>query len=77
MTCNPMPFVMLSGTPLHHDYTSENIEMVNKGCCNLQRHIENAKAYGISVVVAVNQFVSDTPAELEAVRQAAMAAGEH
>ena len=43
----------------------------------LQRHIENAKAYGISVVVAINQFASDTPAELEAVRQAAVEAGEH
>ena len=29
-------FICFSGTPLHHDYTSENIEMVRKGCCNLQ-----------------------------------------
>ena len=50
--------------------------MVPQGCCNLQRHVENARAYGIQVVVAINQFASDTPAELEAVRQAAMDAGQ-
>lgn len=40
------------------------------------RHIQNAKKYGVPVVVAVNQFATDTPAELEAVRQAAVDAGE-
>ena len=48
---------------------------VRRGCCNLQRHIENARAYGIPVVIAINQFAADTEAELEAVRQAAMDAG--
>ena len=48
---------------------------VRRGCCNLQRHIENARAYGIPVVIAINQFAADTEAELEAVRQAALDAG--
>jgi formyltetrahydrofolate synthetase len=39
-----------SGTPLHHDYTNENVELVTKGCCNLERHIQNALSYGVHVV---------------------------
>jgi formyltetrahydrofolate synthetase len=39
------------------------------------RHIENTRAYGVPVVVAINAFASDTPAELEAVKTAALAAG--
>jgi formyltetrahydrofolate synthetase len=39
------------------------------------RHIENTRRYGVPVVVAINAFASDTPAELEAVRAAALAAG--
>ena len=61
---------------MHHDYLTENVELVRAGCCNLERHVANARKYGIPVVVAINQFASDSPAELEAVREAAMAAGE-
>ena len=64
-----------AGNPLHHDYTNENVELVTAGCCNLARHIENARKYGVPVVVAINQFACDTPAELEAMRAAAMEAG--
>lgn len=39
------------------------------------RHIENTRAYGVPVVVAINAFATDTPAELEAVKAAALAAG--
>mmetsp|Transcript_23440 Transcript_23440/g.51458 ORF Transcript_23440/g.51458 Transcript_23440/m.51458 type:complete len:637 (+) Transcript_23440:214-2124(+) len=66
---------VVAGTPLHHDYKTENVGLVSAGCCNLERHIQNAKNFGIPVVVAVNQFATDTPAELEAVRSAAIAAG--
>lgn len=66
---------VVAGTPLHHDYLTENVELVTKGCCNLARHVDNARKYGVPVVVAINQFASDTAAELEAVRSAAMAAG--
>ncbi|GFR43990.1 hypothetical protein Agub_g5136 [Astrephomene gubernaculifera] len=66
---------VVAGTPLHHDYTTENVPLVSAGCCNLVRHIQNARKYGVPVVVAVNRFASDTDAELEAVRAAALEAG--
>ena len=39
------------------------------------KHIENAKKFGVEVVVAINQFKTDTEAEMEAIRQASLAAG--
>ena len=50
---------------------SENVEAVKKGCANLARHIANVKSFGVPVIVAINHFVNDTDAEVEAVRQAA------
>ena len=65
-----------AGKPLDHAYKSENVELVQKGCCNLAKHIENCKKYGMPVVVAMNKFATDTDAELAAVREAAIQAGE-
>ncbi len=45
----------------------ENVEAVKKGCANLGRHIENIKQFGVPAVVAVNHFVKDTDAEVQAV----------
>ncbi|CAL8463472.1 g3006 [Coccomyxa elongata] len=64
-----------AGKPLDQTYRSENVDLVKAGCCNLARHIANARAYGIPVVVAINKFASDAPAELDAVRSAALEAG--
>jgi len=64
-----------AGTPLHRVYSEENLELVTKGCCNLQRHIENTRKFGVGVVVALNQFHTDTKAELEVVRELALKAG--
>lgn len=50
-------------------------QQVAAGTVNLQRHVANARAYGVPVVVAINKFASDSPAELAAVRTAAMEAG--
>jgi len=47
----------------------ENIEAVKIGCENLRIHAENIKKYGLPLVVAINRFPTDTPAELEIVRQ--------
>lgn len=55
---------------------AENLELVRAGCCNLARHIANAQKFGVPVVVAINRFATDTDAELEVVRQEALAAGE-
>uniref|UniRef100_A0A7S0WIR1 formate--tetrahydrofolate ligase n=1 Tax=Chlamydomonas leiostraca TaxID=1034604 RepID=A0A7S0WIR1_9CHLO len=66
---------VVAGTPLPHAYTTEDVGLVTAGCCNLARHIDNARKYGVPVVVAINQFAADTPAELEAVKKAAQDAG--
>lgn len=63
------------GRPLSETYLEENVDLVRNGCSNLARHIENAKKHGLKVVVAVNRFPSDTPAELAVVEQQALAAG--
>ena len=50
-------------------YTSENLELLEKGLANLGAHIKNARKYGVSVVVAINQFPEDTAAEVEMIRK--------
>jgi methylenetetrahydrofolate dehydrogenase (NADP+)/methenyltetrahydrofolate cyclohydrolase/formyltetrahydrofolate synthetase/formate--tetrahydrofolate ligase len=62
---------IVPGKPLDEAYTKENIALLEKGVCNMRRHIEIAKMYGVPVVVAVNRFHTDTPAEVEFVRKAA------
>ena len=64
-----------AGTPLHRDYLEENVDLVVKGCSNLSRHIENAKLYGCPVIIAINQFATDAPSELAAVKKAALQSG--
>lgn len=64
------------GSALPEEYRTENVELVRKGAIsNLRKQIENAKSYGSPVVVAINRFVTDTDAELEAIREAALEAG--
>jgi len=65
------------GKPLPEAYVTENLELLEKGVCNLARNIEIAKKFGIPVVVAINQFPDDTKAELELARKAAAEAGAH
>jgi formate--tetrahydrofolate ligase len=57
------------------DLGKENVEAVKKGCSNLARHLENVKKFGVPPVVAINQFITDTDAELEAVRSTAEGLG--
>jgi formate--tetrahydrofolate ligase len=66
---------VVAGKPLDHAYVSENVGLVEAGCVNLAKHISNTKSYGVNVVVAINKFATDTDAEMEAVKNAAMAAG--
>src|SRR5271169_1634228 len=66
---------VVAGQPLAHAYTQENLELLEKGCSNLLRHIGNARAFGIPVVVAVNRFKNDTDNEVALVRKLAIAAG--
>ncbi|KAM3257837.1 hypothetical protein ACQJBY_049883 [Aegilops geniculata] len=66
---------VVAGKPLDHAYVSENVALVEAGCVNLAKHISNTKGYGVNVVVAINKFATDTDAEMEVVKKAAMAAG--
>ncbi|KAM7272659.1 hypothetical protein ACFE04_027322 [Oxalis oulophora] len=66
---------VVAGRPLDHAYLNENVGLVEAGCVNLVKHISNMKAYGVNVVVAVNKFATDSEAELNAVRNASLAAG--
>ena len=63
------------GAPLDEAYTRENLPLLEKGLCNLGVHIKNALKFGIPVVVAVNAFKDDTPAELEMIREYAVGEG--
>jgi formyltetrahydrofolate synthetase len=66
-----------AGRPLAREYTEEDVPLVKAGCCNLVKHIENARKFGVEVVVAVNRFKTDTEAEMAAVREASLAAGAY
>jgi methylenetetrahydrofolate dehydrogenase (NADP+) / methenyltetrahydrofolate cyclohydrolase / formyltetrahydrofolate synthetase len=66
---------VVAGKPLAAEYTDENLDLLTRGLPNLTQHIENALKFGVNVVVAVNSFATDTPAEVELVRKAALEAG--
>lgn len=66
---------VVPGKPLPEEYGSENLELLEKGCCNLRKHISNAKKFGVPVVVAVNRFTEDTDAEMEIIKREALLAG--
>ncbi|WP_416881200.1 formate--tetrahydrofolate ligase [Marivita sp.] len=58
----------MNGGVAKADLGAENVEAVKKGCPNLGRHIENLKSFGVPVVVAINHFVTDTEAEVDAIK---------
>ena len=57
------------------DLGTENVVAVQNGCSNLGRHIENLKLFGVPVVVGINHFVTDTDAEVEAIKAYAESQG--
>jgi len=58
----------MNGGVAKADLGGENVAAVQAGCPNLGRHIENLKSFGVPVVVAINHFVTDTDAEVEAIK---------
>jgi formyltetrahydrofolate synthetase len=66
---------VVAGRPLAAAYTDENLDLLGRGLPNMAAHIKNALKFGVPAVVAVNRFVSDTDAEIDMVRKAAIAAG--
>ncbi len=66
---------VVAGKPLAPAYVQEDLALLEKGLPNLLHHISIARKFGVPVVVAVNAFATDSPAELEFVRNAAMVQG--
>src|SRR5215207_903986 len=66
---------IVAGKPLDPALTQENVEAVRTGASNLAAHIGIVRRFGIPAVVAINAFPTDTPAEVEAIREVALAAG--
>uniref|UniRef100_A0A667ZMZ2 C-1-tetrahydrofolate synthase, cytoplasmic n=1 Tax=Myripristis murdjan TaxID=586833 RepID=A0A667ZMZ2_9TELE len=64
-----------AGMPLPKEYVEENLPLLEKGCSNMRKQIENAKHFGVPVVVAVNAFKTDTEAELDLICNMAKTAG--
>ncbi|MFA5794130.1 MAG: formate--tetrahydrofolate ligase [Candidatus Brocadiia bacterium] len=66
---------VVAGRPLPAELVKENLPILEKGCGNLQKHIENIKLHGVPVVVAINRFTQDTDREIELIRRIAKSAG--
>ncbi len=66
---------VVAGRPLEKCLSQENIPAIEKGICNLAKQIENVRAFGIPVVVAINRFDSDTDREINFVKRKAIESG--
>ena len=66
---------VVAGRPLDPGLAREDLQAVQDGSANLEKQIENARLFGVPVVVAINAFPADTPAEVELIRQRSIAAG--
>lgn len=75
LKCHGGAPVPVPGKPMPEEYGSENVGWVEKGCANLLHHIKNVRKAGISPVVCVNAFHTDTDAEIAKVSELAEAAG--
>ena len=75
LKCHGGAPVPVPGKAMPEEYGSENVEWVEKGCANLVHHINNVRKAGISPVVCINAFYTDTDAEIAKVREMAEAAG--
>ena len=58
----------MNGGVAKNDLNDENVAAVKAGCPNLGRHVENLRSFGVPVLVAINHFVKDTDAEVQAVQ---------
>jgi formate--tetrahydrofolate ligase len=70
-------FRIMAGRPLDPGLAQEDLESIQLGAVNLQKHLENVRTLGVPAVVAINRFKTDTPAELELVRKIALEAGAY
>ena len=65
----------MHGGVAKNDLDREDLDALRDGCCNLVRHIENVKSFGVPVVVGINRFTSDTDAEIAVIKEIAAANG--
>ena len=65
----------MHGGVAKEDLNQEDLSALRDGCCNLVRHIENVKAFGVPVIVAINRFTLDTDAEIALIQEIALANG--
>ena len=75
LKCHGGAPVPVPGKPMPEEYSSENVDRVAKGCDNLIHHIKTVRKAGISPVVCINAFYTDTDAEIAKVRELCEAAG--
>jgi formate--tetrahydrofolate ligase len=68
-------FRVVAGKPLDPGLLREDLNALERGCANLDKQIENARMFGVPVVVAINAFDTDSDAEIELIRARARAAG--
>ncbi len=66
---------IVAGKPLDPALLEDNPDAVRAGGANLTAQIANVQTFNVPVVVAINTFPTDTPAEIEAIREVALAAG--
>lgn len=75
LKCHGGAPIPVPGKPLPEEYKVENVGQVEKGCANLLHHVATVKKAGISPVVCINSFVTDTKEEIAAIRKACESAG--
>jgi len=68
-------FKVIPGKPLDKGLVAENIPALIEGSSNLAKQIENVKLFGVSAVVAINRFTTDTDKEIEKLKEIALKAG--
>ncbi len=68
-------YTIIAGKPLDPGLLAEDLDGLAAGMVNLEKHIENVNKFGIPTVVCVNAFATDTPAEIDMIRERAISAG--
>jgi formate--tetrahydrofolate ligase len=68
-------FSIVAGRPLDPALSKENLQAIEEGICNLVKHIQNMKLFGVPVLVSINRFTADTDNEVALVKELAEAAG--
>lgn len=75
LKANSGKFDIKPGQPLPAEIANSNVELLAHGCKNLGWHINNAKRYGLPVVIAINRFPTDSNEELDYLRSFALSCG--